>query len=129
LAWTLSHLVFQKTKGNPFFATQFLKALHQDRLIQFDFELACWQCDIVQVNQQAVTDDVVAFMKFQLRRLPQSTQHVLELAACIGNQFDLATLAIVSEQSEVETAADLLKALQEGLILPISDIYKFYQDS
>ncbi|MEH2380327.1 MAG: AAA family ATPase [Nostoc sp.] len=129
LAWTLSHLVSQKTKGNPFFATQFLKALHQDRLIQFDFELACWQCDIVQVNQQAVTDDVVAFMKFQLRRLPQSTQHVLELAACIGNQFDLTTLAIVSEQSEVETAADLWKALQEGLILPISNVYKFYQNS
>ncbi|MBN3871486.1 ATP-binding sensor histidine kinase [Nostoc sp. JL33] len=129
LAWTLSRLVSQKTKGNPFFATQFLKALHQDKLIQFDSELACWQCDIVQVNQLAVTDDVVAFMKFQLRRLPQSTQHVLELAACIGNQFDLATLAIVSEHSEVETAADLWKALQEGLILPISDVYKFYQNS
>jgi len=52
----------------------------------------------------------------------------LQLAACIGNQFDLATLAIVSELSEIETAADLWKALQFGLILPLSDIYKFYQD-
>ncbi|MDZ8107488.1 MAG: AAA family ATPase [Nostoc sp. DedQUE12a] len=126
LAWNLSVLIYQKTKGNPFFATQFLKALHQENLIQFDIELGCWQFDIAQVTTQAVTDDVVAFMALQLGKLPPSTQHVLQLGACIGNQFDLETLAIVSEQSQIETAASLWKALQEGLILPISDVYKFY---
>ncbi|MBR8837763.1 MAG: protein kinase [Stigonema ocellatum SAG 48.90 = DSM 106950] len=128
VALPLSQLVAQKTQGNPFFATQFLKALHQDGFIQFNFLSGCWQCDMAQVNQLAVTDDVVAFMAFQLRRLPSSTQNVLQLAACIGNQFDLGTLAIVSGNSEIETAACLWKALQFGLILPLSDVYKFYQD-
>ncbi len=126
LAWNLSVLIYQKTKGNPFFATQFLKALHQENLIQFDIELGFWQFDIAQVTTQAVTDDVVTFMALQLGKLPPSTQQILQLAACIGNQFDLATLAIVSEQSQIETAASLWKALQEGLILPIGDVYKFY---
>ncbi len=128
LALPLSVLISQKTQGNPFFATQFLLALYQEQLIKFNLESALWQCDIAQVNQLAVTDDVVAFMAFQLQRLPQSTQQILQLAACIGNQFDLANLAIVSEQSEIETSADLWQALQSGLILPLSDVYKFYQD-
>ncbi|MCC5621639.1 AAA family ATPase [Nostoc sp. CHAB 5715] len=126
-ALPLTELVYQKAKGNPFFTTQFLKALHEDGLITFDWEGGFWQCDVAQVRSLALTDDVVEFMAQQLQKLPDITQDVLKLAACIGNQFDLATLAIVSEQSQIEAAASLWKALQSGLILPQSEVYKFYQ--
>ncbi|MGG6297795.1 EAL domain-containing protein [Leptolyngbya sp. AN02str] len=125
-AQPLTELVYQKTSGNPFFAAQFLKALHQDNLISFNTSSGCWQCDITQVRAAALTDDVVELMAQQLQKLSVETQQILKLAACIGNQFDLATLKIVAETSEVETAIALWAALQEGLILPQSQIYKFY---
>ncbi|MEG4109356.1 AAA family ATPase [Microcoleus sp. S13_C5] len=135
LAGPLTELVYQKTQGNPFFSTQFLKALHEDGQIIFnppqsplskEGSKGGWQCDINQVTF-ADASDVVEFMAAQLQKLPKETQDVLKLAACIGAQFDLETVAIVSEKLPEQTESALWKALQEGLILVILEGYNFIQ--
>lgn len=129
VAIPLTQMVFAKTKGNPFFIHQFLKCLHSDGLIEFNFELGSWQCDIPKVKALVLTDDVVEFMALQLMKLPSHTQKVLKLAACIGNEFDLKILSIIHEESAVDTASDLWQALLEGLVFPDSEFDKSDKDA
>jgi predicted ATPase/signal transduction histidine kinase len=123
----LSELIYRKTQGNPFFSHQFLKSLHEENSIVFDFDHGVWQCDLAQIKALSIEGNMVEFLAAQLQKLPHNTQEILKLAACIGNQFDLSVLAIVSKQSLEKTAADLWDALQEELILSTNNSYKLFQ--
>ena len=127
-AQILTELIFQKTKGNPFFATLFLKTLYEGGQIFFDAAKRYWQCDITQTKAVAIADDVVEFMALQLQKSPLETQEILKLAACVGAQFDLQTLALVSGLSLKDTANALWSAIQEDLVIPITDVYKFFPE-
>jgi len=48
----------------------------------------------------------------------------LQLAACIGNQFDLSKLVIIFEHNHQETLSVLYPVLAEGLIQSLDDNYK-----
>ncbi|MCE5335349.1 MAG: PocR ligand-binding domain-containing protein, partial [Desulfobacteraceae bacterium] len=120
----LAGLVFKKTRGNAFFTRQFLHTLHEEGWLRFDFRALRWTWDIGRIEAQNITDNVVELMAGKLRRLPRESARLLQLAACMGNEFDLRTLVLISQTSG-QTALELLsQALAEGLLLPKDNYYK-----
>ena len=88
----LAELVVGKTQGNPFFVNQFLRTLYEENLLIFNSEQRNWDWNISEIEAVGITDNVVELMVGKLRKMPDSTQQVLRLAACVGNSFDLNTL-------------------------------------
>jgi len=122
---SLADLLFNKTQGNPFFLTQLFKTIHSEKLLNFDFIKSLWQWKINQIQSLGIADcNVVQLVARNIEKLPVATQNILQLAACIGNRFNLDVCAIINEKSPLETADDLWVAVQAGLILPLSNDYK-----
>lgn len=122
----LAALLHDKVQGNPFFLTEMLQTLEQSGAIAFEMEAARWTWNMDAVRHAALGADVVEFIVGNMRRLPPATQRALELAACIGNTFDLRTLAIIHERSMAQAGQDLLPALRRHMIAPLDDDYRLF---
>jgi predicted ATPase/transcriptional regulator with GAF, ATPase, and Fis domain len=112
----LARLIQKKTDGNPFFVIQFLKTLEQEGLFAFDTEHAGWSFGMDAITAAGITDNVVDLMTRKILRLTPTAQHLLTMAACIGNQFDWNTFRTISRQTSEEANAGLAEVLQAGLI-------------
>ncbi|MEG3861687.1 protein kinase domain-containing protein [Microcoleus sp. herbarium12] len=123
----LGKLLMEKTHGNPFFLKQLFKSLYQEKLLTFNVNTADWKWDIKQIKQQDISENVVDLMVKKIKHLSGGTQKILQLAACINNQFSLEILSISSAQSLTKTAQDLWEALEVGLILPVDGAYRIPQ--
>jgi len=120
----LAELVQQKTGGNPFFINEFLKSLYTEGLVEFDRQTKKWQWSIELIQNRGITDNIVELMAGKIQKLNEKTQQVLQLSACIGNSFDLETLAFAAELSQQEAAQALGVAISQGLILSLSNAHK-----
>jgi len=126
-AGPLADLLEQKTGGNPFFMGEFLKSLHARELIHFNVHTGEWLWDVHRIQGERITDNVVDLMADKIRRMKVASQQALKLAACIGNQFRLQTLALVSGKGPSEIISALQEAVTEGLILLLGDAYKYLE--
>jgi predicted ATPase/C4-dicarboxylate-specific signal transduction histidine kinase len=124
----LAELVFEKTRGNPFFVIQFVLALEEQGLLAFDPSTSAWRWDLARIKGQGFTDNVVDLMAVKLDRLSANTQEAMRLFACLGNATDIATLALVCGKPEKIVHLALEDAVRASLIFRFDSSYAFVHD-
>src|SRR6185312_14563679 len=111
----LAQILVRKTDGNPFFVQHFLGSLHEQQLLRFDGAAGRWCWDDAKIEAAVASDNVVDLLVARLRRLSPDVQSVLTLAACVGQEFHLGTLARISQRPRAQLASCLWEALREGV--------------
>ena len=118
-------LLHERTQGNPFFLGQFLSTIHKEGLLSLDLAAGAWRWDMARIRSSMASDNVVDLMLKKLRQLSPQAQETLQLAACVGHQFDLQTLANIQDKPLGQSGATLWEPLQSGLLLPLDDNYRY----
>ncbi|WP_225409579.1 trifunctional serine/threonine-protein kinase/ATP-binding protein/sensor histidine kinase [Stigmatella hybrida] len=122
-ALELGQLLHARTGGNPFAVREFLRFLHDQRLLRFDASAGRWDWDLAQIDAREIPNDVADLMAAEIRRLPPETTEVLQYAACLGSVFHFKDLTVVRQATAAETARTLWSAIEQGLVLPLSKDY------
>jgi len=97
--------VAAESGGNPFFAIQFLSALHEQHLIEFDRSLTGWRWDMPRIEAYGFTGNVAEFMLGKLTRMSPEARHALQCFACLGTRANtnLPTIAPAERLADLMT--------------------------
>ena len=124
----LSRLVYAQTNGNPFFTRQVLRSLQDQGILVLDTAIGHWRWDMDAFMDSDVTASVVELLVDRLKELPADAQETLKVAACIGSQFDISTLTVVTAGDDDVILDHVRKAVTAGLIWERDDRGFFAHD-
>ena len=109
-------LLYERTRGNPFFTEEMLKSLvDSGQLRREDGRWTGWDVTDFQLPR-TVRDAIVA----RLERLSSAARTVVDIAAVLGTRASYAALEAVSGLA----APALVGALMEGLLGPLAPTYE-----
>jgi len=118
-------LVYERTRGNPFFVEEVIKSLKEEEIIYR--EKNKWK--IKKVSRIEFPKTVKSVIKKRISRLDDESQNVLTLASFIGKDFTFEALAGVTGVEEEKLLEIMEKMLKTGLIkesvIRGEDVYSF----
>lgn len=113
----LAKVTHAKTAGNPFYTIEFLTALYRDGLLALNPQTGLWYWDSAQLAARTASESVVDLLAERLLQLAPETRQALLTAACLGNEFELGTLALGMAIKPEALVERLAPALEQGIVV------------
>jgi tetratricopeptide (TPR) repeat protein len=105
-------IVYEKTRGNPFFAEEVIESLKEEDIIYREGNK--WK--FKEISKIAFPESVKNVLKARFSRLDDECQNVLTLASFVGNDFTLEAMSALTGVEENKLLELMDKMLKTGLI-------------
>jgi predicted ATPase len=114
---SLSGVVFQKTKGSPFFVLEFMQSLKTRGLLQYNFHQKRWVWNEDMIRAEEITDNVLHLLSSKMNGLSDDVQTLMKVMACFGTSTNESVIGYLSESLEYAGFRDWLdRAIGDGYI-------------
>ena len=111
--------IARKSRGNPYYAMEFIEQLYQERALRFDSEVGRWRWSVEAIRQRPVMKNVSELMALRVGALPESERAALSAAACVGFRFEEALLRAAARVPDLELRRTLLQLTERGLLVAL----------
>ncbi len=119
--YPLAQIVYSKSSGNPLAVKEFLTALHRRELLSFDRQHREWRWDLAAIANEPPSDNVSLLLGDRIQHLDTRLVHLLQIASCMGFEFDLDPLQAATDNSYFELAQIAAEAVSLGYLLHVHD--------
>jgi len=124
----LAQLVHQKTRGNPLYCVEFLKAIIKENVLSWSVKSRRFIWDDTCIDMQTMSEGVVELLSTKLRQLPHDVIESLKIASCFG-QISLSTIELLDLGWFVPNLLEALEtAVQEGILEKAGPLFAFSHD-
>ncbi|EQG68979.1 diguanylate cyclase domain protein [Clostridioides difficile DA00160] len=115
----LTEIIYNKTKGNPFYIKQFMQLCYLKGYLMLDMDTGSWYWDEENIQNCPAQTNVVDFILGNIEQIPAKTLSLLSFGACIGQSFYIDDLEVICGLPEEEINKRLIVAVALELIFPI----------
>ncbi|KAL7535547.1 hypothetical protein ACHAXR_009149 [Thalassiosira sp. AJA248-18] len=126
----LASLVLSKTRGNPFFITQFLKSITENRMLEFSVGRRRWMWDCEVIDMLMISDEVAELLTTRFNKMAFPLCQTMKIVSCLGYQASSSTIDLLNlgHQVPFNMQDALHTAINEGFMEKAGPLFQFTHD-